>query len=189
MHRHYLLKVKSDCVFSTHCNSSLAWMPDELSPAHNNLNREVRSGIAPMGRNFLLTKICEEIDRPIKLSGRALYDDGQMINRDVIHYVTKERGVEFVFNKHGCRWRAERWRFKSVLEDIDSTFILKEEQRNANKAFVDRKDVFAVLPKGFGKSLIYQLAPMTYYVALIGCRSIQLSEEVIFFLVRLKHAP
>ena len=44
---------------------------------------------------------------------------------------------------------------------IDSVFILKEEQRNANKAFVDRKDVFAVLPKGFGKSLIYQLNPMT----------------------------
>ena len=35
---------------------------------------------------------------------------------------------------------------RDVLEDIDSTFILKEEQRNAIKAFVDRKDVFAVLP-------------------------------------------
>ncbi|MCI5136784.1 MAG: hypothetical protein D3920_17365 [Candidatus Electrothrix sp. AW2] len=81
------------------------------------------------------------------------------------------------------------WRFESVLEDIDSTFILKEEQRNAIKAFVDRKDVFAVLPTGSGKSLIYQLAPMTYYVALIGSRSIQLSEEAFFFLVRLKHAP
>ena len=42
------------------------------------------------------------------------------------------------------------WRFESVLdlEDIDSTFILKEEQRNAIKAFVDRKYVFAVLPTG-----------------------------------------
>jgi len=30
----------------------------------------------------------------------------------------------------------------SVIEDIDSTFILKEEQRTANKAFTDRKDVF-----------------------------------------------
>ena len=59
---------------------------------------------------------------------------------------------------------------KSVLEDIDSAFILKEEQRNAIKAFVDRKDVFAVLPTGFGKSLIYQLALVTYYVVLIGCR-------------------
>ena len=28
---------------------------------------------------------------PIKLSGRALYDDGQMINRNVINQVTKER--------------------------------------------------------------------------------------------------
>ena len=85
------------------------------------------------------------------------------------------------------------WKFESVLEDIDSTFILKEEQRNAIKAFVDRKDVFAVLPTGSGKSLMYQLAPWStlwsYYVALIGCRPIQLSEEAFFFLVRLKHAP
>ena len=49
---------------------------------------------------------------------------------------------------------------RDVLEDIDSAFILKEEQRNAIKSFVDRKYVFAVLPSGFGKSLIYQLAPM-----------------------------
>ena len=27
---------------------------------------------------------------PIKLSGRALYDDGQMINSNVINHVTKE---------------------------------------------------------------------------------------------------
>ena len=51
-------------------------------------------------------------------------------------------------------------RFESVLEDIDSALILKEEQRNAIKAFADLKDVFAVLPTGSGKSLIYQLAPM-----------------------------
>ena len=51
---------------------------------------------------------------------------------------------------------------RDVLEDIDSAFILKEEQRKANKAFVDRNYVFAVLPTGFGKSLIYQLAPMSY---------------------------
>ena len=77
------------------------------------------------------------------------------------------------------------WKFESVLEDIDSTFILKEEQRNAIKAFVDRKDVFAVLPTGSGKSLMYQLAPWStlwsYYVALIGSRYIQLSEEAFFF--------
>ncbi|XP_076146136.1 putative ATP-dependent DNA helicase Q1 [Alosa pseudoharengus] len=49
---------------------------------------------------------------------------------------------------------------RSVLEDIDSKLILKEEQRNAIKAFVEKKDVFGVLPTGFGKSLIYQLAPL-----------------------------
>ena len=85
------------------------------------------------------------------------------------------------------------WRFESVLEDIDSTFIFKEEQRNAIKAFVDRKDVFAVLHTGSNKSLMYQLAPWStvwsYYVGLIGSRYIQLSDESFFFLVRLKHAP
>ena len=35
---------------------------------------------------------------PIKLSGRALYDDGQMINSNVINHVTKERlGTENLF--------------------------------------------------------------------------------------------
>ena len=62
------------------------------------------------------------------------------------------------------------WKFESVLEDIDSTFILKEEQRNAIKAFVNRKDVFAFLPTGSGKSVMYQLPLVTYYVVLIGCR-------------------
>ena len=61
------------------------------------------------------------------------------------------------------------WRFESVLEDIDSTFILKEEQRNAIKAFVDRKDVFAVLPTGSGKSLMYQLAPMVHVMVILRC--------------------
>src|SRR4029434_282613 len=47
-------------------------------------------GLPSCSDNYLLTKICEEIDRPIKLSGRALYDDGQMTNRNVINHVTKE---------------------------------------------------------------------------------------------------
>ena len=59
------------------------------------------------------------------------------------------------------------WRFESVLEDIDSTFIWKEEQRNAIKAFVDRKDIFAVLPTGFSKSLMYQLAQMVYVMVIL----------------------
>ena len=58
---------------------------------------------------------------------------------------------------------------KSVLEDIDSALILKEEQRNAIMAFVDRKDVFAVLPTGSGKSLIHQLAPMVYVIVILCC--------------------
>ena len=58
---------------------------------------------------------------------------------------------------------------RDVLEDIDSAFILKEEQRNVIKAFVDRKDVFAVLPTGSGESLMYQLAPMVYVMVILRC--------------------
>lgn len=62
----------------------------------------------------------------------------------------------------------------SGIEDIASAFILKEEKRTAIKAFVDQKDVFVVLP-----------TYVTYSVALIGCRSIQLGAEAF----RLKQAP
>src|SRR4029434_7836881 len=151
----------------------------EFSPAHTFFGWEVRSGITQLRRNYLRTDIAV----PIKLSRRALYDDGQMINSNVTNHVTNTR-VEFVFNKHGWRWRSEMYRFESVLEDIDSTFIVKKEQINAIKAFVDRKDVFAVLPTRSGISLMYQLTPWStlwsYYVALIGSRYIQLSEEDFF---------
>ncbi|KAG1929744.1 microphthalmia-associated transcription factor [Pimephales promelas] len=42
----------------------------------------------------------------------------------------------------------------SVVKEIDSEFILKDEQRTAIKTFVDRKDVFAVLPTGFCKIVL-----------------------------------
>ena len=54
----------------------LAWMPDELSPAHN----IVCSGSSVWHRS-VEEKLCLvwKPTRPIKLSGRALYDDEQMI--------------------------------------------------------------------------------------------------------------
>ena len=38
-----------------------------------------------------------------------------------------------------------------------SEFTLKPEQEVAVKSLLDGKDVFAVLPTGYGKSLIYQM--------------------------------
>ena len=78
---------------------------------------------------------------------------------------------------------------ESVLEDIDSAFILKEEQRNAIKAFVHQKRCFCRPSYGIRKKLNLSAGPDELYdVALIGCRSIQLSEEA-FFPGSLKHAP
>ena len=56
----------------------------------------------------------------------------------------------------------------SVIKDIDSALILKDEQRTAIKAFVDGKDVFAVLPTGFGKSLIYQAGSDVFQANVMG---------------------
>ena len=40
----------------------------------------------------------------------------------------------------------------TVLKELDSIFSLKEEPTTALKAFVDKKDVSAILLIGFGKS-------------------------------------
>ena len=47
-----------------------------------------------------------------------------------------------------------------VLNELEHISCLKEEQTVALKAFLQKKDVFALLPTGFGKSLIFQLAPL-----------------------------
>ena len=38
----------------------------------------------------------------------------------------------------------------STLEELDLCFSLKVEQHNALKSFLSKKDVFAVLPTGYG---------------------------------------
>ena len=46
---------------------------------------------------------------------------------------------------------------ESVLSNLERKFTLKKEQRLALKDLIAKKDVFALLSTGFGKSLIYQL--------------------------------
>ncbi|XP_078607893.1 ATP-dependent DNA helicase RecQ-like [Branchiostoma floridae x Branchiostoma japonicum] len=50
----------------------------------------------------------------------------------------------------------------AVLEELDGISELKREQNEALKAFLTGKDILALLPTGFGKSLIYQLVPLVY---------------------------
>ena len=47
-----------------------------------------------------------------------------------------------------------------LLEDLELSFSLRKEQRTAQKSFLKKEDVFGVLPTGYGKSLIYQLASL-----------------------------
>lgn len=49
---------------------------------------------------------------------------------------------------------------RSVLETIPNIEELKPEQEACLRNFMEGKDVFGLLPTGFGKSLIYQLAPL-----------------------------
>ena len=41
--------------------------------------------------------------------------------------------------------------------ESDLRFVLKAEQKEAVESLLKGKDVFSVLPTGFGKSLIFQL--------------------------------
>ena len=63
----------------------LAWMPDELSSTF----LVGKFGLASLRWGKIMTE--PKRTGPIKLSGRALYNDGQMINSNVINHVTKER--------------------------------------------------------------------------------------------------
>ena len=62
----------------------LAWVPAKLLPAQCDLVGKVGlGGLSPENTTE------QELFGPIKLSGRALYDDGQMINSNVTNHVTK----------------------------------------------------------------------------------------------------
>ena len=64
----------------------------------------------------------------------------------------------------------------TVVNDLENISSLKDEQTIALKAFVEKKDVFAVLPTGFGKSLIYQIAPLV-------AKKLELSENPVVIVV------
>ena len=69
--------------------------------------------------------------------------------------------------------------FESALEctlnDLELNFTLKNEQITALKSFILKRDVVGVLPTGYGKSVIYQLAPLVASVSVALTTSIPLS--------------
>ena len=64
----------------------------------------------------------------------------------------------------------------ATLKDLNIHFSLRDEQITALKCFLEKRDVFGVLPTGYGKSLttLHHLLPgalatSPLLVALIGC--------------------
>ena len=51
-HTHIRDEIITEMCFSSKVDKFIPWIPDEFSPAHNIWGREVRSGIAPLGRNY-----------------------------------------------------------------------------------------------------------------------------------------
>ena len=49
---------------------------------------------------------------------------------------------------------------QTVVNNTPGLISLKPEQQQALSSFLQGRDVFGYLPTGFGKSLIYQLAPL-----------------------------
>ena len=76
-------------------------------------------------------------------------------------------GVEMADFELGVFSRAERFlsdqdlkqAIAKVLETFDGVENLSAEQRDGIANFIRRHDVLAVLPTGFGKSLLFQLIP------------------------------
>ena len=108
---------------------------------------------------------------PIKLSGRALYDDRQMINSNVINHVTKERSPLLFLSKMLIVLASSPCILKFFLQHRQKSFLLI-----FFFYFFQRACSWVLLT-----TTMRRLTYVTYYVALIGCRSIQLSEEAFFF--------
>ena len=68
--------------------------------------------------------------------------------------------------------------FETALAATMNELDLKEEQKTPLESFLCKKGVFAVLPTVYGKSLIYQLAPLVakrmWFIVVIGRSVIQL---------------
>ena len=119
---------------------------------------------------------------PIKLSGRALYDDGQMINSNVINHVTKER-LGWIRFQQTYVHSPLLFLSKMLIVLVSSLCILKFFLQHRQKSFLlifffyffQRACSWVLLT-----TTMRRLTYVTYYVALIGCRSIQLSEEAFF---------
>ena len=45
----------------------------------------------------------------------------------------------------------------ATLQDLKLSFSLRNEQRTALKSFLEKKDVFRVLPTGYGKSYVVSI--------------------------------
>ena len=176
-------------------------MPDELSPAHNIVcwgclvwPRSVEEKLWPITKPIRPIKLSgwalyddEQMIRPIKLSGRASYDAGQIPRAEL-----PGRRAPGPQGSRAAGPRSSGPRSSGPPHGGHTGLVpgSGEERclRAAGSTHIWRhSELFS--PVNTKTSERASTAVVTYYVALIGCRSIQLSEEAFYFLVRLKHAP
>ena len=129
--------------------------------------------------------------RPIKLSGRALYDDEQMIRP--IKLSGRASYDAGQIPRAGLPGRGAPGRGAPGPRTGDTRGSYLAPGRSAACAAAGSTHIWRhsalFSPVNTKTSERASAAVVTYYVALIGCRSIQLSEEAFYFLVRLKHSP
>ena len=166
----------------------LAWMPDELSPAHN---------IVCWGCSVWPRSVEEKLWPITNQSDQSNCQDGlyTMMNRWP-DQSNCQGGLHTMLDRSPCGApgpRGSRAAGAPGPPHGGHTGLVPgsgEERclRAAGSTHIWRHSAL-FSPVNTKTSERASAAVVTYYVALIGCRSIQLSEEAFYFLVRLKHAP
>ena len=168
----------------------IAWMPDELSPAHN---------IVCWGSSVWHRSVEEKLWPITNQSDQSNCQDGlyTMMNRWSDQSNCQD-GLHTMLDRSELRAAGPPGRGATGPPHGGHTGLVPgsgEERclRAAGSTHIWRhSELFSPVNTKTSErasAAVVTICRVTYYIALIGCRSIQLSEEAFYFLVRLKHAP